>query len=234
LVTVPLAGFSIAAFILIYTVFNEGIGALGTIHSVSFLDQVDRHVVAIDRRTVFAGVSPQRLEYPVGGFLGNVHESRGDRPLFAMDAAAGWIDGAWLPSRQPTTFVTVVQQACRERLRVLPDAGRVEVSDGLRIVDDGTGIVLRDFGGAYWSVRADGKMREIEGAAAERVIDSLVELLGGAQRKWLRGVIGPLEPGSYAGLFSAHPAFDDHGVHVEYGAEIHILRGTLDPRDVVK
>jgi len=265
LVTVPAAGFGVTLLILVYGLFSEGFGIKGSVRSITVLDQRTHEAVSAMTRTLYAGIGPSFLTPAPGTYLFSaslVNDTQGYRrrehpSTHRLDVdldRGGRIDGSLLPSRLPTPIYTLYQGRARERLRFRRlDGGGLELLYAPEFApSEGAGtVLLRDFDGAYFVNRRDGRMERIDHPPSEQY-DALrrgFRMLpdsdpGAANRgtisRWCNRMLlsddngRTMARGSYVARMKAAPATDTLGLDVEFLADYHLVRGMLAAEDFVE
>lgn len=255
LVTVPAAGFLVTAFILTWSLVSEGLGTQGVVTTVSLVDQRDHRAIGLATRTVFASVSPAKLTPAAESYVFSHAVLVADAfdasaPRLGIDADSGEIDGALVPSRQPTGLATISRGPCRERIRFRrgPD-GTFELLDdgGLRVVREDDALVLHDFDGGWHALSPDGRLRSIDAATARRLVETVLAAAlrdgndeSGKFTVSARDHLVPrveallADPGGYVARVELAPAFDDLGLSVEWSRAQHHVIGRLAREDVVE
>lgn len=197
LVTVPVLGFGTTLLMVGYGMFHDGFGVRGVVRSWTWLDQERHEASAWATRTLFAGLSPDRLQPAADTLLmaptALGAEGRNGTARLEWDLDRGVVDGGVLPSRTVAALATLQQGVVRARLRL-----SVREGGGLTVLDDG-GIrpvgrwVLRDREGRWWL--GDGPaLREVDEAAAMTEVRELrtaarrhVVIGQPDPRRWSRG-----------------------------------------------
>ena len=184
-----------------------------------------------------AGVSSTLTEY-------ELRDPEGDTSLSAVIrhdlGAAGALQESYnVPSRRPSSFVTITQSTCRERLRFDVTKQRVEFTERMQPVDDGDGVVIHDFDGRYWVARGDGAVREVVPAEVQVILAERLRSFDAGRKdavfsSWIRARLPDLEPGTYFGRFTVAPELDDHGAAFDERTSMHVVHGRLDPKDVIR
>lgn len=259
LVTVTAGGIATTVLLLGWGVLAEGFGVKQTERWITVLDQPARHAVSWGTRTMFAGSAPSRLTPRAGTWTWNPSSNDGGqrtRPIFAP-RADGTLEGGLVPSRTITTLAHVTIGPERARLRFRRDGGlREPLADGSFVPRPGS-IVLREFDGAYFIGRSDGRLEPAGADDAARV------LLAIGRASWLsplpdgmRGNVNwyeprqldipsqlarlvaddpgdVLRPGSYVALVERSPGADDLGVAATTLASAHLVVGRIGQEDIV-
>jgi hypothetical protein len=263
LVTVPVLGLGTTGAILGYGLFADGFGVQGVLRSLSALDQQQHEVASWTARTLFAGLSPARLEVPAGVYVDCL------QALGAADAqsaghtldygADGSLEGGVLPPRTVTTLVTCQQTPARERLRFRARTDGWEVlGDGAFAPQQGM-FVLCDDRGRCFQLEAGGmrpcsperaaqlalqmpdKLESRSGAqlniraASGGTVAIGADLAGDLQAR-MRILWGgdALPRGSYVGVFAAAPWLPDHGLRVHLHRARHLVCGRCAAEDFVR
>jgi len=278
-VTVPLLGLGFTVAILAWGMFREGFGTRGVARSLTVLDQVHREAVTVGSRTLYAGIGPselaldaesylfckQALNSPDPGPRGGRMRRRGFRQrnkthALSFDLGRSTVDGAVLPSRNPSTLVTATVATSRPRVgfRRQGEGFALVVADGLRPVDGST-VLLRPLGeGPVHAGVVDGDSVVLRPASAEQVRAAFERVLDGFDRRFGSGVDGdgevdgevesrpPPEPvhplliqwqneglprGSYVMVAAVPPAWDDLGLDVAWNQRFHVVLGLCGEED---
>jgi hypothetical protein len=263
LVTVPVLGLGTTGAILGYGLFADGFGVQGVLRSVSVLDQEQHEVASWTARTLFAGLSPARLEVPAGVYVDCMQAlavDNGEPAGHALDYGAdGSLEGGVLPARTMTTLVTCQQTTARERLRFRAR------TDGWDVLGDGAFapqpgmFVLCDDRGQCFQLEAGGMRpcsRERAAQLALQMSDRLEPQsdarpsfrtstglvfrpgigMADEMRARLRVAWGgdALPRGSYVGVFAAAPWLPDHGLRVHLHSASHLVFGRCAAEDFVR
>jgi hypothetical protein len=182
LVYLPLCGVAATLVILAFGVFSEGLGVKGALRSFSILDQRDRAVASFSSRSLYAAFEPSRLPLPEGTTLYSVdllHDRRDAAHRFDIRYEAGRaLDGAILPARRPTDFVTTTVETARDRLRFKrrPDGGLDCLAEASLRPRGDLPLIAREKSGKAWLVRrGDGPLQEVPEAEARAAVDALVD-----------------------------------------------------------
>jgi hypothetical protein len=164
LVTIPALGFLCTVVILLYGLFSEGFGVIGSTRTLSVLDQREHSAATCTAQTLYAGLQPAQLEPAADAFFcSSSFELEGDgdaNGLFRVDLDRGYVvEGGALPSRTPTPFLSVSVGRAREHLRFRrrADGGfDVLAGPGLEPREEANGLLLRTFDGAWYLMDARG------------------------------------------------------------------------------
>lgn len=181
LLTVPALGLVTTLVLLGYGFLSEGLGVRAAERSLTVLDQIGREGVAWSARTLYAGLSPDRL-VPRAGTLVCALEPFANRWSESESSLEirpdGSIDGALVPSRMSTTLAAVSQSTERARLRFeRADDGTLAVLAGpeLAPVRGAGAVVLRTPEGGYWIARADGRLESCGARDAQAAVFEVVD-----------------------------------------------------------
>ena len=168
LITIPALGFACTLVILLYGTFSEGFGVIGARRTFSVLDQRHHTASVCTGQTLYAGLQPSELEPTPGAFFCSSAfqlegQDRGPSTLFRVNLDRGYVvEGAALPSRTPTPFLTVNVARARDRLRFRrrPD-GHFDVlaAPGFLPVEAEGAVILRTWDGAMYVMDAGGVLR---------------------------------------------------------------------------
>ncbi len=219
---IPTLGFLGAASVLLYGLLSEGLGARGAIRSLTLLDQRSHQATTVAGRTLYAGLSPGAVTPREGTFFSPWLLSSIDVFDPYISDAPGSIDGAVVPSRTPTPFLSVQAGLARERLRFRRrDDGDFEVlaAPDFAPVDAEGSVLLCTRGGTLYRMDATGRLRP--GGDPDRSATALLSPLLSmpidltVRRNERRSFRGPYYPtrtpakGFWLHAGRSHPAEDD-------------------------
>jgi hypothetical protein len=245
LLTVPALGLGTTGAILGYGLFADGFGVQGVLRSMSVLDQAQHEVASWSARTLFAGLSPSRLEVPAGvcvDCLQALGVGSGEPSGNTLDYRAdGSLEGGVLPPRTVTTLVTCQQAPARERLRFRARADAWEVlADGAFAPQPGMLVLCDDRGQCFALDESDGNaLRPVDPERAAQLAQQMVGELrieGNELQARLRSAWGgdAFPRGSYVGVFAAAPWLPDHGLHPRLHRATHLVFGRCAAEDFVR
>ena len=247
LVTIPASGFTLAIVVILYGMFAEGFGIQGVRSSLMKLDQASQRAVVATRASLYAGVGPSWIlpNAATGLFsrqLTNRQWNSRESHRLEFDLDRQRINGAALPSRTPTHFLTVTPAPARDRLRFQKDGDgwRWLAAAEFAPADADGAILWCDEEGKYWQSRRDGRMEQLaSSAAAQRLADAWREAFAGSDPQsrsllhgWIQEQTANLPPpGTYFARMRSSTALDPLGLEVHWHNDQVFVHGTLGKED---
>lgn len=223
LITIPVLSITATVCILLFGILDQGLDVKQAEWSLSHLDQVSKRVADVSLRAIHAGSSPAAGLLPGAGTAVFPERSLGNDEIYVVEQTGEGrvLRGSFLPVRELFTQVVMREAACRQRVEVSLEQGRIKIQNGLKSTI--TSLAYHAENGDWYSVA---KLDPGESAVAE-LGKSVAGDLEAAVRDDFGGDFGvPL--GGYLARLESNPFGDDLGLEPTRLVNVHYVIGLLE------
>ena len=227
LVAVPLISFVSTAVIVGYGVLRQGLGTEGYAHSISIVDQVQKHATSALRRELVMGRSGQTLKpLPATAVLVPITRSSGQTRVIEEEGNQLTLSGDFLPVRTRTAHVTLSSGQARARLEwAAPSGDSMTVTNALGVKLEALEVMSLD--GRVFA--ATGVIDQGASATLKEQPSSNVAGFFDKAKNEPMFSAAQLRPGGYLAVAAeAGPGVDDATVEMKELLHLHGIVGYLD------